>query len=310
MNRTFLTYALSFFIPVILGYVLVESITLSLPSPFEINKVILEEKANEIQTLILGSSQMSHAINAELLSNHTINLASGNQHHNTDLKLFKALHPRLKNLKTVIIEVSYSHFELPHNGKDFWKNSVFLKYYDVNCFERVVYFKDKLIYLSFPSFFSEKIIDHYWTKEDPSGFNSFAFDTLNYNGTFKNLLYDEKRIAEIPNFKINTIEDPEIFEINSQFFFEMLDVLYRSGVDVILCSPPMYKTYLHRRNPAILQRRDSILQVALKKYSNITIISKEEDTLSFDVKDYWNQSHLNPNGAMKFTKMIDNVIAK
>lgn len=305
MSRTFIKYTLTFFIPVILGYILIECITISLPSSFAKNKITLNERADDIQTMILGSSQMSHAINAQLLSSMAMNLSSGNQHHDTDLKLYKALYPRLKNLKTVILEVSYSHFELPHNGKDFWKNSIYLKYYGVNCFERTVYFKDKLIYLSYPSFFSEKILDHYIYKEDPNEFNDFGFDTLNYNGIFKDLLYDEERIAEISNFKINTVEDLNIFQINTQYFFEMLDFLERSKINVILCSPPMYKTYLPRRNANILKRRDSILEVAAKKYANITIFSKEEDTINFGVKDYWNQSHLNPDGANTFTKMLE-----
>ena len=310
MNKTFIKYALLFFIPVVLGYMLIECITLSLPSPYEKNEILLKQNSDDIRTLILGSSQMSHAINAGLLSETSINLSSGNQHHDTDFKLLKALQPRLSSLKTVILEVSYSHFELPHNGTDFWKNSVFLKYYDINCFERRTYFKDELIYLSFPRFFSEMIIDQYITKEDPAAFNTYGFDTLNYNGLFKDLDYDEAKIADVLRFKINTEENLDLFQNNTKLFFEMLDFLNEQDLNVIICNTPMYKTYLPKRNTSILNRRDSILSVVASRYPNIQFLNKEEDTTLFDVRDYWNQSHLNPDGASKFTKMLENELSK
>lgn len=310
MNRTFIKYALLFFIPVILGYIVIECVTLSLPSSYEKNKILLHESSDDIQTLILGSSQMSHAINAILLSETSINLSSGNQHHDTDFKLLKALNTRLPNLKTVILEVSYSHFELPHNGKDFWKNSVFLKYYDINCYERRTYFKDKLLYLSFPGFFSDKIIDHYISKEDPAEFNKNGFDTINFNGLFKDLDYNERKIADVLRFKINTEENLDLFRNNTSLFFDMLEFLNEEGLNIIICNTPMYKTYLPKRNNSILKRRDSILSLVARQYPDILFLNKEEDTSLFNVKDYWNQSHLNPNGATKFTKLLDNELSK
>lgn len=307
MQRNFVKYLLLFFIPVLLGYMVVEYLTFRIPSNYKKNSELLDTEAQNLEVLILGSSQMKDAVNAALLKQPTINLASGDQHHNTDFKILKSLLPKLKNLKTVVLEVSYSHFELPHNSKGFWKNSVYLKYYGVNCFERETYFKDKLIYLSFPPFYSKKLYNHYITKEDPASFNHYGFDTLNYSGKFKDLKYDEAKIVE-KNFKINTRPDLEIFETNTKLFFEILDFLKDNNLNVIICEIPMYKSYLPVRHNGILKRRDSILQVASKNYKNVHLFDREEDTINFSVKKYWNESHLNPDGAVIYTTMFQKVL--
>jgi hypothetical protein len=41
--------------------------------------------------------------------------------------------------------------------------------------------------------------------------------------------------------------------------------------------------------------------VILLKYPEVILFEKEEDITNYTVFDYWNQSHLNPDGAAKFT---------
>ena len=309
-QRKFVLYLLLFFAPVILGYAVVEYLTLQLPLSYKVKASYLEENAENIEVLVLGSSQMMTGINPEHISQPTINLASGNQHHDTDFKLLKQLYPKLPQLHTVVLETSYSHFELPHNGKDFWKNSVFLKYYGLNNFERTTYFKDKLIYLSFPEFFSEKLISHYVDNASEHRFNEFGYNTNGYEGLFRDLGYDETKINTLKRFKINKEPNLEIFKNNTRLFFEMLDYLESKNLNVILSKAPMYKTYLPQRVPEILERRDSIVTLALQNYQNTTLLSKETDTIHYTVRDYWNQSHLNPDGAEIFSKSLDSLLQK
>ncbi len=307
MQRKFITYSILFIIPVLLGYIAVEYLTRKLPMEYMNTAAYIENNGSDIEILLLGSSQMKNAVNPAWIKRPAINLASGNQHHNTDFKLFKALQPKLPKLQTVVLEVSYSHFELPHNAPDLWKNSVYLKFYGANCFERRTWFKDRLIYLSNPSFFSERLISHYIQGNTSFGFNRFGFDTLNFGGRFKKNNYNETKIART-NFKINTEPNQAIFRRNTTLFTEMLEHLSEKKLHVIIVNTPMYKTYLPKRNAEILYRRDSILKVIKTKFTNVSILNREEDTINFSIKDYWNQSHLNPNGAKVFTEMLQKEI--
>ena len=123
MKKKFLLQNVLFFTPIVLAFLGMEWLALKAPNSFEIKGELIEKEAHQFTTITLGSSQMLNAVNPEWMEVPTINLASGNQHHDTDFKLLKGLGSQLTNLSTVVLEVSYSHFELPHNGKDFWKNN-------------------------------------------------------------------------------------------------------------------------------------------------------------------------------------------
>jgi len=285
-----------------------EYFSAQIPSVFKANEAYIQQEQNQFETLVLGSSQMQSAVNPEWLDSPTLNLASGDQHHDTDFKLLKGIQENLPNLQTVVLEVSYSHFELPHNGKDFWKHSLYLKYYDINTFERSTYVKDRLLYLANPRFFSERIDEHFIQKQEFTDFNAFGFNTENYEGQFKVLGYDQEKIVKVPNFKINTEPNAYIFELNTALFLEMLDFLAEKNFKVIIAKLPMYKTYHPRQDKGILRRRDSVLASVLQKYPNTQLLDLENNTIDFNVKDYWNQSHLNPNGAKKFTSQLNGLL--
>ena len=67
MQRKFITYCILFFIPVLIGYTILERLTLKLPSSFSVNQKYIESKNNNIETLILGSSQIDYSVNPEWL---------------------------------------------------------------------------------------------------------------------------------------------------------------------------------------------------------------------------------------------------
>ncbi|QIE58315.1 hypothetical protein G5B37_01640 [Rasiella rasia] len=308
MQRKFVTYLLLFFTPVVIAYCVIEYYTLQLPMSFKAISTYMHKDADKFEVLVLGSSQMKGGINPEYISQPTLNLAGGNQHHDTDFKILKQLLDSFPALKTVVLETSYSHFELPHNGKQFYKNNAYLKYYGVNTFERQTYFKDKLIFLSNPKLFSERILDNYSNNGRKYGFNTYGYDTLNYPGLFEDLQYNEAKISEKKVFKINKTPNTELFATNTALFFDMLEFLESKNLNIILCEAPMYKTYLPQRVPEILYRRDSIIMVAKLRFKNLTVVALETDTINYSARDYWNQSHLNPKGGEKFSKQLDSVL--
>lgn len=305
MQRKFITYGFLFFIPVVLGYLTVEYYTRQIPSSYEINKNRLEQHGEEIETLILGSSQMMSGINGEWLSATALNLASGNQHHDTDLKLLLGVLPKLPKVQHVVLEVSYSHFELPHNGADFWKHSVYLDYYDVNCFKRTTYFKDRLIFLSNPAFFAEQMQEYYLDHTLVPEFNAFAFNYADSYGQFNAMEYDKAMIDKQDHFKINLVENLDLYKSNTALFKKLLDTLQKLQKRVIIASPPMYHTYLQHRVPTILERRNNILKEILTEYDHVELLLEEENTRDYELKDFWNQSHLSPSGAKKFTASLN-----
>lgn len=308
MKRKLYIHALLFFTPIVVLFGVIEYLTRQLPSSYSLISKSIDTDASEVEILILGPSQIRQAINPALIKRNTLSMASGSQHHDSDFHILKQMRPRLPQLKTVVLELSYSHLELPHNGPYFWKNSVYLNYYDVNAFDRTTYFKDRLIFLSNPKFFSNQLINHYVKGEDSMRLNRFGFDENNFSGWFRKLKYNKKEIAKRNQFKINTEPNVALFKYNSAYFLTMLDYLQEEELEVIICTIPMYTTYFKQRNPEILHRRDSILDVIQKRYPNVRILDRETDTINFNVKDFTNPSHMNPNGASKFTPILSELL--
>lgn len=307
MLRKFARHIILFFIPVFIGCVAIELLTRKLPMGYIPVSETLEAQKDEIEIMALGSSQMKDALNPEWLSRPGINLAAGNQHHNTDFKLYQGLKDRLPSLNTIIMELSYAHLEIAPNKSEFWKNNIYYEYYDVNCFERTAWAMDRLIYFSNPTYYSDALYKHFIVDSEQSNFNAFGFDKNNFDGLFSKLGYDPGKIA-ISNFKIISRKNDDLFRSNSTHLTEMLNQFEKDGIRVILVTTPTYFTYLEKRNPKILKRRDSMLTEIKKKFNNVTILDLEEDSLRFGEKDYINHNHLNPDGARKFTSEINKLL--
>jgi hypothetical protein len=303
-QKSFLKGALVFFIPVIAIYVIVEVLVLQLPFNYIAVSKYLASEGKNINILATGSSQMKCAVNPKFLDEPAINFGSTSQHHNTDYNIIMQTKDRLENLKVVVLELSYSHLELPHNSKFFWKNNVYLKYYDVNNFERKTYFKDKLIFLSRPDIYSKALINHYIKHKDSAEFNRFGFGENQFAGIFEESNYKEDKIPT-ESSELNTSESPYLFEKNTEFLYKILDYLAKEKLNVVITTLPMHRYYLRDRNPNILRRRDSILELVLKNYDNVRAFRKEEDSINFQTSDFINHNHLNPRGAEKFTTELN-----
>jgi len=306
-QKSFLKGALVFFIPVIAVYVVLEILVLQVPFNYvNVSKYFAFEGRN-IKVLTTGSSQMMCAVNPQFIDQKAINFGSNSQHHNIDYNIITQTRDRLENIKVVVLELSYSHLEIAHNSKFFWKNNVYLKYYNVNNFERNTYFKDKLIFLSEPEIYSKVLNDHYIKHESVGKYNRFGFDENKFAGLFEESNYEEDKIPK-KSTTINTAENSYLFENNTKFLYKMLDYLSEEKLNVVITTLPMHRYYLRDRNPNILRRRDSILELILKNYNNVRAFRKEEDSINFKTTDFKDHNHLNPRGAEKFTKELNTFI--
>jgi len=308
-NKSFNHYikgVLVFFIPILIIYIMLELFIFKIPSNFSIIGNYLDKHQDEIEVAVFGSSQIKYSINPLFLDKTSINLSSTMQHHNTDFKLLEQSRKRLKKLNTVVLEVSYGHFEVRHNSKYYWKSNVFLKYYGVNLNDRKTYPTDYLLYISNPRYFSKQLFGHVFKNDQVSKYNAFGFYKNKYDGKFKTLNYDTIQFSK-SYVKINRRADKNIFKHNVSFFYNMLDYCENEGLNIVILSPPTFNNYNKLRNPIILKRRDSILTVISEKYKNIYFLNSEEDN-EFTAKKFWDEKHLNPDGAKIFSLQLNELL--
>ncbi len=305
-QKYLLKYVFLFFIPVTVIFIIVELLVLEMPANYKNNSEYYSKNKDRIELMAFGTSQMAGAINPDFIEVPSICLASSSQHHKLDFTILKQLLPETKNLKHVVLELSTSHFELPYNSKSFWKNSVYLKYFNVNAFERKTYFKDELIFISNSDIYSEKLKDYYLLNKDEESLNLYGFNMGEGHGVFRKYNYDKVAISKLkttPNQK----ENPAVFTHNTMYFYSMLDYLKEHQIQTIICSLPLYKTYREHLNPNIIRRRDSIIEVIKKTYPNVIFLNVENDP-DFKVEDFNNANHLDLSGAKIFSEKLNEIL--
>src|SRR5690606_15869999 len=128
----FLKYSLVFFLPIIISYIILEFLAMGIPINYKKISEYFNRHSNEIELMALGSSQVKTGFNPALSDEKAINFASTSQHHKEDFHILKDTRARTPNLKYVLLEISYNHLELPYHPNDYWKHTIYLKYYNVN----------------------------------------------------------------------------------------------------------------------------------------------------------------------------------
>ncbi|MDE6682021.1 MAG: hypothetical protein K2J87_01180, partial [Muribaculaceae bacterium] len=90
-----------------------EFIVRSIEPPYSYKAEWLRKNGDKINTLVLGSSHTYYGVNPSILGDSAFNLANISQTPEYDFALLKEFHPYMKNLKRVILPVSYFTFRDP-----------------------------------------------------------------------------------------------------------------------------------------------------------------------------------------------------
>ncbi len=299
--KKFVIFAVVFFTPIVLVNILVEAYVRSLPLTIKNRANYFENNKENIEILILGGSQNRDAMNTELMSTPSLNIATSSQGYYINNKFLEFLDPKLPKLKTVIIPITYKHFEMGPPQYNSWRNNTYRYYFDLEIDSKFTYFKDKLLFLSNPKVY-DAIIKNYRNQAIKQSEESL-YDYNIENSLFHKLEYDYERIMN-HNFKvIPQKESPEFLKGHTQYLNKMLDYCHKNDLDVIFSITPVTNQYLQKQNIEIKRNVDSILTKCLERYNARVFSPKLED---FElIEDFRDHTHLGPKGAMKYTEKFE-----
>lgn len=143
-----------FILPVILFFIYAEIFLSSYPTIFKLKADYLNSNRSNIEILTLGSSHNKDAFNPEYITNYKMaNIAFDGQDFKIDSALFSNFIKKMPNLKAVVFELSYHSLE-HRNEEDYFRNTMYLRYYDLNLFSRKIFLNDYSIYLSNPKWYT------------------------------------------------------------------------------------------------------------------------------------------------------------
>lgn len=301
--KKFIKYLFLFSIPVLVFLVSVE-LYCRTQTTFAIKKNYFEKNLASIETLILGSSHSQNGINPEFLKTKSCNLAFGGQPIAIDYFLLDKYMDQMKNLKIILIEVSPHRFYNELNPSD-WNGHVYSNLYDIDYKVEGYSVKNYSFVLADVKYFSTIFIDNFNPKIPKPKLNKFGFMTNDFQDRFSKLKNDSLKIEN--SFKMNNKFDNQInLETNSVFLKKIIEKCQKNSVKIILIGTPLYRTY-HAKLPLKIKMQNQKLVSNLTNRFRIQYYDFSESK-RFHLKDFKNDNHLNPDGAKKFTLIIDSVL--
>lgn len=280
------------------------------PSTFQLKAKNITKNKDNIDVLILGSSHNQVGINPYLIKDFQVsNLAFGGQTLTIDYNLLKhyIINNKLPKLKKVVFELSYHTLEETHKS-NYHRNSLYLHFYGINCFNRNVNFKDYSIYFSNPILYNRFL--NPFTEKEPVNKYGFIESLSKFDKElhiFENLNYDENVILNDTNsisIKRHKYENLKAFNSNKELLFKMIELCIDHDVTPIILIPPVYKSYFDGYIKAKKNRRNQLMASLLVDYPKLTVMNCEQSEM-FSVRDFKNADHLNPKGAAKFSVLIN-----
>lgn len=297
--KKFLFHVLKIILPILLFLLVLEIAIRKIPNDYLLKKEYLDQNASEINTLILGSSHTFYGVNPDYFSKKTFNAAYVSQSLDLDYEILKTYNSKLKNLKTVIIPISYfSLFETLETDVEKWRMKNYLLYYDFpvetdlnNQFE---------IFNSDIKSNLKKTIKYYLLNK------SFITSSQSGWGTDFNSKNKKAFKGEF-TAKKHTVKNFDLFDDNLKSLRNIITLCKKKNIKIIFVTTPTHKSYYQNLNQNQLEKTtNGILKLLYNNPNYIYINLLKSDY--FKDEDFYDADHLNEKGAKKLALILDNFI--
>lgn len=289
-------------LPAILIAIAIEVLLRNIPNDYSLKRMYIEEHADEIQTLVLGSSHALYGLNPEYFTDNCFNASYVGQTLDCDEAILKKYMHKLSNLKTVIVPTSYFSFVLKLNeGEESWRTKNYVLYYMVDISNSIYDYTE--IFSNNFEVNIDRLISYYVK-------NKSAI-TCNENGCAISYDFaDDKELEKtgIASAKRHTAKDYSFVKDNVNALISIVELCNKNNIRVLLYMSPAHKNYRKNLNKEQLLLTYYITNRISKKY-HCTFIDFFENK-SFDKKDYCDSDHLNYIGQKKLSLMLNDEVEK
>lgn len=270
-----------------------------IPNDYQLKKNYLDENATEINTLILGSSHTFYGLNPEYFSTKTFNAAYVSQSLDLDYEILNAYQSKLKNLKTVIIPISYfSLFETLETDVEKWRIKNYVIYYG---FENKYQFTDNFESLdNHIALNIKKMIKHYVLDKPYITSSNLGWGT-NFNSKNK------KALNGVFTAKKHTAKNFDLYNENVKSLQKIIALCRKNKVKVIFITTPTHVSYCQNLNSIQIEKTIKTIWKLVKNNSNcdyINVLTSDK----FTNEDFYDADHLNEIGAKKLSLFLNKFV--
>lgn len=307
MSRFLFKILLHFLLPLLLLVCGYEILLRKIPNDYSYKDEMLRERSSQIETLIMGSSHSLRGVNPEWCATEAFNLAMVSQTLELDYLLFVKYRQDLPQLKKIILPISYfSLFSDMETGPEPWRMKNYAIYYQLNPLHGIDGFKNKFELLNTDYRLGlSRIVDYY-----VKGINGISCDENGWAGRAREIFtadYFEKRGSKAANRHTENLDAKEVamrLEKNLEYLNALISWSQTHHITVLLFLPPAHTAYRKHLNPDQLQLTIELSEELEETYSNCRYLNLLSDS-SFTDEDFFDADHLNENGAIKLTELLD-----
>ncbi|MDR0724605.1 MAG: DUF1574 domain-containing protein [Prevotellaceae bacterium] len=210
-------------------------------------------------------------------------------------------------MKTVVLPVSYfTLWGKLSNGQESWRVKNYVIYYKIKKdTDKIKYYFE----LSSNKFTTNiRQILSYLIRGNSITCSKQGWG-ISYNSQNAKDLEETGKIASARHTRkdIHSLQRTKIFNENISILDSIITLCQRHNVNVLLFTPPAYKTYYQRLDREQLTIMLETSKETANKYQNCTYINLMTDS-SFVSTDYYDADHLSETGAKKLSVLIDKYI--
>lgn len=300
MSR-FLLRVLLFFIPLLILFGIFEGLIRNIPNDYARKYQFYKNNAADYHTWVLGSSHGYYDVYPEFFAKKTYNGAHISQTYEYDYKLYMKFSKRFKNLKVLIIPVSYFSFTSRlQNSVESWRVKNYSIYYKLFSNLKISSYFELLNGTLETNF--DRVISFY--RDSIGNITSSSLGNgLDY--TFENRL-DLQETGKVSAAR-HTAQNFDEYEFNLKMLRNIIEDCEKKNIKVLLFTPPAYETYKVSLNK---EQLDISINAAIElqsEYSFVKYLNFFNDA-SFVTEDYYDADHLNERGAEKLSVKLDSIV--
>ncbi|AVI51417.1 hypothetical protein C5O00_09630 [Pukyongia salina] len=305
MRRFLLKITLFSLLPILL-FLTAELLIRFSPNAFIAKAEYIQNNKN-IEALILGSSHTQQAIDPSHFTIKAANLAYNGQDLSINEDLYHRYKEELPQLKYLIVEIDYHTLEF-RQPEDYFRDPWYFQYHGLKRHPIRPITKYSM-YASSPKFFNNFLLDKLNRDSPVVQLNEWGFETNRFWGEFKDMEYDEKKIDSLMRQLPTRHAKISLENLNNskRSLGRIIQDCNEKNITLVFIATPMYKTFERHKIEPKERHRSLLLDSLMYVYKNLIYLDFEYDE-RFDVTHFRDEDHLNPKGAMKFTRILNDTL--
>ena len=302
MKKALARFAI-FLLPIIVAAFVLEVVLRQLPHDFNFKKVQMEQKYDEIETLIMGGSHTYYGVDPEQFDSETFNLSYVSQSLFFDYLLLEKYIDSLPQLKDVVLMIAHASLTYMFSeGEEDWRKFNYYRYYDITPPYNQWYHKYYFEILNLPVQRSIKKVYQYHLMNKslisatPSGWcdEYHMENSLDLERTGK----EEADKHDSPSLD---------FSWNLKIIKNIIDICAERNIRVHAINFPTYVSYRENLNPVKYNMIIDTCSWMAREFDNVYHLKIDGDP-RFTAEDFYDGDHLNDAGAMKCSQLVNDYL--